>query len=459
MPPKAGPISRRRETSRSTALDRQRLREALTRARAPRKPVADLKAMTRQPSPAAPGRYAANNGARHPEPGRRETAGSRRSRVQIPMEPGTRAASSHLKKPPRFSASSPTTPSEQGVQSMNSKISTKLGALALTLGIGILASAQSLADATIVIINLDGPNEGFNDQTPAVPVGGNNGATRGDQRLIAFQHAADSWGDTLDSNVIITVQAAFNPLGANVLGSAGSGFIVSDFPGVGLHPGAEFPNTFYGGALADKRAGEELVRAGTDINAQFSSDFNFYLGLDNNHGAQVDLRHGRAARARAWAELPDVLRQGHGRTAGGGPGSTDIYARRLFDRTFELNWPDMTNAQVAASAIKFGNLVWSGDTVNDAVPHVLIFGSPQVDVLSPDTIDGTYQFGTAAFGPAVGSPNVTASVVAAEDPVEPVAGATATDGCSAFTIPAAIAGNIALVERGTCGFAVKAKRH
>ena len=339
---------------------------------------------------------------------------------------------------------------------MNSKISTKLGALALTLGIGILASAQSLADATIVIINLDGPNEGFNDQTPAVPVGGNNGATRGDQRLIAFQHAADKWGDTLDSNVVITVQAAFNPLGANVLGSAGSRFIVSDFPGVGLHPGAEFPNTFYGGALADKRAGEELVPGENDINAQFSSDFNFYLGLDNNHGAQVDL-------------VTVVLHElGHGlnfqtfynRATGappGGPGSTDIYARRLFDRTFELNWPDMTNAQVAASAINFGNLVWSGDTVNDAVPHVLIFGSPQVDVLSPDTIDGTYQFGTAAFGPAVGSPNVTASVVAAEDPVEPVAGATATDGCSAFTNAAAITGNIALVERGTCGFAVKAR--
>ncbi|MEK7214301.1 MAG: hypothetical protein AAB289_01725, partial [Chloroflexota bacterium] len=55
-----------------------------------------------------------------------------------------------------------------------------------------------------------------------------------------------------------------------------------DFPGVGTHPGAEFPGTFYGGALANKRAGADLNPAANDINAQFSSNFNFYLGLDNN---------------------------------------------------------------------------------------------------------------------------------------------------------------------------------
>ena len=72
----------------------------------------------------------------------------------------------------------------------------------------------------------------------------------------------------------------------------------------------------------------------------------------------------------------------------GGRAFTDIYARYLFDRTSGLTWPDMTKKHVAASAINFGNLVWSGDTVTEAVPVVLFLGSPQVDVLSPPAIAG-----------------------------------------------------------------------
>ena len=145
-------------------------------------------------------------------------------------------------------------------------------------------ASHAFAGAASKIINADGPNEGFNDTTPAAPVGGNTGTTLGAQRLIAFQHAADIWASTLDSNQTIYVQAAFNPLAPNVLGSAGSPFVFSDFSGVGLHPGAEFPETWYGSALADKRAGEDLNPLFVDIVAQFSSNFDFYLGLDNNHG-------------------------------------------------------------------------------------------------------------------------------------------------------------------------------
>jgi hypothetical protein len=46
--------------------------------------------------------------------------------------------------------------------------------------------------------------------------------------------------------------------------------------------------------------------------------------------------------------------------------------------------------------------------------------------------------------------------VAAIDPAD-AAGPATTDGCSAFTNAAAVAGKIALVERGTCGFAQKAR--
>jgi hypothetical protein len=115
----------------------------------------------------------------------------------------------------------------------------KLSALALSTILGISFGAQASAGATIVIVNLDGPGEGFNDTTPAAPVGGNNGATLGDQRLIAFQYAADIWGSTLDSNVTIRIQAAFNPLGAGILGSAGALEAFRDFDATGLFPGPE----------------------------------------------------------------------------------------------------------------------------------------------------------------------------------------------------------------------------
>ena len=272
---------------------------------------------------------------------------------------------------------------------------TKLGALALSLVLGVMANGLAAADATIVIVNLDGPGEGFNDPTPVSPVGGNTGKTLGAQRQIAFQHAADIWGETLDSNVTIRIQAAFNPLGPGVLGSAGAISVARDFGGIGQFPGAEFPATWYGAALANKRAGIDLDPAGNDINAQFSSNFNFYLGLNNKHGALPDL-------------VTVLLHEfAHGlnfqtfyNTANGAPfqGHTDIYARYLLDRNVGLTWPDLANSQVAASAIDFGNLVWSGDTVTQSVPNVLFLGSPQADVLSPPAIARTYQFGTAAFG-------------------------------------------------------------
>ena len=142
---------------------------------------------------------------------------------------------------------------------------------------------------------------------PRAPVGGNKGKTLGEQRLIAFQYAADIWGETLDSNVTIRIQAAFNPLGPGVLGSAGAISVARDFGGIGQFPGAEFPATWYGAALANKRAGIDLDPAGNDINAQFSSNFNFYLGLNNKHGAASG--PGDSAAARVWTrpELPDVL--------------------------------------------------------------------------------------------------------------------------------------------------------
>jgi len=140
------------------------------------------------------------------------------------------------------------------------------------------------------------------------------------------------------------------------------------------------------------------------------------------------------------------------------PVQTDIFARHMLDTSNNLYWNEMTTAQRKESVLRFGRLVWDGSNVSGAVPSVLSFGSPEVKVLAPPAVAGLYQFGTAAFGtpitllPALISSNVVAAVDASN-----AAGPATTDGCTSFTNAADVAGKIALIERGTCGFVVKAK--
>src|SRR5688572_6955192 len=149
--------------------------------------------------------------------------------------------------------------------------------------VGLSAQASFAGPAQFVIVNVNAPGVGFNDPTATQPVGGNTGTTLGEQRIIAFQHAAAIWSARLDSNVPIRIRAQFVALGPGVLGSAGPVSVVRDFPN------APIPATWYHVALANKLAGVDLLPANDDINANFSTNFNFYLGLDNNHGPQNDL--------------------------------------------------------------------------------------------------------------------------------------------------------------------------
>ncbi len=337
--------------------------------------------------------------------------------------------------------------------------------LPLSLAGAFLAMpAPAAADARITIVNADGLNEGFNDPTPAAPVGGNPGTTKGQQRLIAFQFAADLWGASLDSNVDIQIRAAFNPLGPNVLGSAGPTFSDANFPTAAGFPGGKV-NTNYHIALADKRSGLDLLVVETggafppetpEVRAQFSSDFDFYLGLDNNHGLQIDLvvvllhELGHGLGFSSFLNLSDSAPGANdaGTTTGG---FSDPYLDNTLDASTNMPFPALLGnpAATLAAVQKVDQIVWIGANVAAAVPTTLLFGRPQLDVPTLPGIDGS-RVGTASFGPPIPAAGVTGTVVVAQDGV-----GVSTDGCQPITSD--LRGKVALVDRGTCTFNVKVK--
>ncbi len=332
--------------------------------------------------------------------------------------------------------------------------------LQFTLLIFILVFAASAAfgAATITIVNNDGANEGFNDPTPATPVGGNPGTTIGQQRLNVFNQAAATWGATLSSNVTIVIRAQFDPLTCStnsaVLGSAGTISIFGNFPN------APFTSTWYGGALADKLATSDRSPGNPDINATFNSNLGqtgcldglgFYYGYDGNEGTGTDLN---AVLLHEFAHGFGFQTFTSGTSGAPNQGFFTIYDRFLVDDSTGLSWLQMTDGQRAASALGINQLAWNGPQVTANVPTVL--GGPVVKINSPVAIAGSFTGGPAQFGPPLTTAGVTANVVQALDPSDG-AGALTTDGCSALTNAAAVSGKIAIIDRGTCAFSVKVK--
>ncbi len=330
----------------------------------------------------------------------------------------------------------------------------------------VLASAalvgQAQAAATIIINNTNAAGVGFNDATPALPVGGNPGLTLGQQRLFAFTYAANLWGATLTSNVPIVINASMTALACTAtgatLGSAGATSIFRNFPN------APLTNTWYSYALANKLAGAYLgtLNAG-QITANFNANLGlnanclpgrtWYLGLDHNHGLNIDF----------VAVLLHEMGHGlgfqtftNGSSGAQNSGFPSVWDHFLMGSATNLLWKDMTNAQRAASAISKDQLVWTGPRVTAAVPNVLKFGLASATFNGPaaGAITGTVRVGEADFGPALGTAPIFGEVMPV---VEQTAGAG--EACEAFNTAnsRAVNGKIAFVTAGVCTVAQKVK--
>lgn len=313
------------------------------------------------------------------------------------------------------------------------------------------------AAATIVIVNGDPAGVGFNDTTAVAPVGGNTGTTLGEQRLIAFQAAANTWGATLSSTVTIRVLATWEALSCTatsaVLGSAGATEVFRDFTG------APRSGHWFGKAETAKLAGVDPDPATADIRARFNINLGntgcltgspFYLGLDNNHGSLVDLVTVLTHEFGHGLGFQTYTNGSNGVQLAGYPSIADAF---LLDASSGLAWDSMTDAQRAASALNSGKLVWTGSNVTAAVPGVLQQGAPYLKVTAPASVAGDYSVGTASFGPALSAPGVTAEVMPVVDTAPNIGLA-----CTALSAAnaAAVNGKLALVDRGTCAFVVKA---
>ena len=255
-----------------------------------------------------------------------------------------------------------------------------VAALLLALGVG------SAPAATMQIINGDAEGEGLNDRTSVAPVGGNDGDTRGEQRRIALQYAADILGSRLDSAVPIRIAVRFDTLSCSAtrasLGQTAPAQFAAGFAD------AARPDTLYPAALANALAGRRVAAGTSDIAATFNAALDgeggclggrrWYYGLDRDPGAgEIDfigtvlhelihglgfislvaLTDGRSGDAGQFPRVADGRRL------------PDIYSRFVKDLSVagQPSWPQMSDAERADSLDNGPDLVWADDnTANGA---------------------------------------------------------------------------------------------
>ena len=292
--------------------------------------------------------------------------------------------------------------------------------------------------------------------------GFNAAGSLGSQRRAAIEHVAEIWSGLLQSTVTIHVEASFQKLpcadGSATLAQAGPAFIFESFSG------ADIPNAWYPGALAEALSGQNLSIE-DDVNpeaAEIHAEFN--SAIDSGclgGGATFDYSLDGTAQSGRLSFVNVALHElGHGlgfvtlvdETTGANPmGKPDIFSFFIRDTSTGLLWHQMSDADRVASARNTGRVVWDGPNVNATAPSVLEPG-PVLLIDAPANIDGSYEVARAEFGAELSENGLSGFLVAAHDGT-----ASPRGGCQPFTNAAAVHGRIAVVVRGNCDYNVKAR--
>ena len=348
--------------------------------------------------------------------------------------------------------------------------------LAVIIGAALAIPAAANA-ANFNLINNDLPGVGLNNTTPAAPVGGNPGKTRGEQALIVYRYAMDLWGGVLQSNQKINVAASFRPLActstSGTLASAGTTFVVTGSPD-GIQP-----TRAYGSALGDAVFDIDLINYFygyvdyPDINSSFNGNLgqpgcldgmSWYMGLDGKTPAgQTNLLNVIMHEIGHGLGVQGFISQ---TTAANSYSAVDVYTANAYDNVLNKPFTAMTSAERLAATRTPGRTVWTGARVN-ADAALTLNKRNALAVTAPAAIAGkNYEIGFASFGALAVPPTFSGkSFVLINDGN----GTSTTDGCSAngasttagdtivYANAAAVAGNIAVLDRGTCSFEYKAK--
>ncbi len=252
----------------------------------------------------------------------------------------------------------------------------------------------------------------------------------------------------------MTVEARFQTLQCgeegSTLGTAGPVETFRDFPG-------GQPGTWYPGPMAESIAGTEMSSPGAvDLVINFNSAIDtaclgpgtgWYYGTEGAAAAGqiafVTVALHELAHGLGFVGLVNLT------TGSLFQGAPDIYSRLTYDTVRDQTWDEMSSVQRRNSAVREQEVSFIGNKTRRRGRR-LLGGTPLLRIAAPRALAGDHLVGTAVFGPAVDEDAVTAEMVLADDGT-----ADPTLACSPLVNGAAIAGKIAVVDRGECFFVVK----
>lgn len=333
-------------------------------------------------------------------------------------------------------------------------------ALALLL---VAISAPQAFAASVVIVNLDQAGVGLNDPTPVTPAGGNNGVTRGQQRMNLVQRAASIWGARLVSAVPIRISVQFP--GTFSCAQNPGDFVYLAFGGPSSYYNANPPPNpphpvIYPAALRNALVGTTVDPSTPEAFLKISPLMDSQPGCITGttgfwYGTNPDIRPTDPSK---FPLLPLVLHemahglgfvQNHNLANGSGfPPYYYTFDLNVFDNTQQKFWNLMSNSEILQSAANDPNVIWKGAAVDAAKANYL--RKPLRMKIAGSVQEG--EVAQAFYGALLPSTGLASMATVVSD-----GSAAPSEGCGALIDAAQVQGRIAVVNRGTCGFALKTK--